>query len=146
MAEGQGIADMMAFWRDGQRQFWSAAAAQPAFADADAFAPPDWQAFDSLLEQLIGRATPENQGEAWRQAASAAAQYRDVITQTWARVQTAFEAHRRAIYDPAGRLVDLLDVDNVVTWRPSRTRGSGVYFARLKGSAPANVVKFVVLH
>ena len=102
MAEGHGIADMVAFWQDSQRAFWNAAAAQPAFADADAFAPPDWQAFDSLLEELIGAVTPETQTPAWRQATAAAAQYRDVIAAAWARIQSAFEAHRRAIHDPAG--------------------------------------------
>jgi len=97
-----GIAGLITGWRDAQRNFWSAASDTPAFADAGAFAPPDWQAFDGAILQLID-ALPEG-GEAalTGQAFTAAASYRDVIARAWARIQTEFEAHRRAIHDPSG--------------------------------------------
>ena len=100
MAEGQGFEDLMARWLEGQQQFWTAALNRPAFEDASAFAEPDWQAFDAVLDQLIGAALPEIGAAALQQATRAAARYRDVIRATWERVRVAFEAHRNAIRDP----------------------------------------------
>jgi hypothetical protein len=101
MPEGLGPQDMLRFWQESQRTFWTAAAGEPAFEDASAFAPPDWQAFDALVGHLLAGLTPD--GHDLDLAAIHAAQvcYRDVIAGTWLRIRSAFEAHRRAVWDPA---------------------------------------------
>ena len=98
---GEGPQDLVARWLESQGAFWSSAAAKPAFEDADAFAQPDWQAFDALIGQLFS-ALPDDQSARWHRAHAAIAAYRDVIQGAWVRIRTAFEAHRRAIYDPSG--------------------------------------------
>ena len=85
------IAGLIAGWQDAQRRFWSAASGKAAFADAGAFAPPDWQAFDGAILQLID-ALPENGDDnsdpaLTGQAFAAAASYRDVIARTWTRIR-----------------------------------------------------------
>ena len=105
-------AAMIAQWQEAQKAFWSAAGGQPAFADADAFASSDWQAFDALTAQFLD-VFPDQQGALWQQAHRAAGRYRDVLVGAWARVQTAFEAQRRAMHTPSGPPTD---------WRVLRDR------------------------
>ena len=102
MPEGCGPQDMLALWHEGQRAFWSAAGAKPAFADASAFAPEGLDVFDSWAEALLrGTAGSESAG-----AVRASARYRDVVLACWGRIRQAFETHRRAIYDPNAPLTD----------------------------------------
>jgi hypothetical protein len=50
------------------------------------------------------------------------------------------------IYDPNGRLIDLLrPTGQSATWLPGDGARSGVYFARLRGAGGAQVVKFLVV-
>jgi hypothetical protein len=51
------------------------------------------------------------------------------------------------IYDPAGRLTDMLQpgTRESVSWSPGKSARSGVYFARLRGRGVSQVVKFLVL-
>lgn len=113
MALDQSAWEMLGAWQKAQQGFWTAAYSQPAFADASAFAEPDWQAFDPLLHELLSTGVLERDGAALREALAAAAAYRDVILATWQRVQTAFETHRKAIHDPNGPPPD---------WRTLRDR------------------------
>jgi hypothetical protein len=52
------------------------------------------------------------------------------------------------IYDPIGRLADLLSSgsERVVQWKPRESVQPGIYFVRLRGPATTRVVKFVLLH
>lgn len=110
MPEGSTPADLLAAMKSAQEAFWSASLHQPAFASADAFAPPDWQVFDSLSDQILAVVSGED--GAIRRLRAAGAAYRDVVDETWARVRQAFEVHRRAVH-VSGTLPD---------WRVLRDR------------------------
>jgi hypothetical protein len=50
------------------------------------------------------------------------------------------------IYDPSGRLVELVGAGEALEWRPGAAASSGVYFARLRGSGGGTAtVKFLVI-
>jgi len=100
MAQGRGVDEVLSTLLEGQRAFWSAALDKPAFETADAFAEADWQAFDAVLNQLLGCTLPDAPAEKMRRATNAAAAYREVISGAWSRVRAGFEAHRNAIRDP----------------------------------------------
>ena len=95
------FADILGTWQEAQRVFWTAAASRPAFQDADAFAPPDWQAFDGFVATLMEEALPRAEAADLTRAHAAAAAYRDVIAAAWSRIREDFEAQRRALWDPA---------------------------------------------
>jgi hypothetical protein len=64
-------------------------------------------------------------------------------------IETHEESFSLEIYDPIGRLVDLLSPgsERVVQWKPRESVEPGIYFARLRGpAATTKVVKFVLLH
>ena len=95
------IHDMLESWQTAQRVFWEAAASKPAFHDADAFAPPDWQAFDGFVTTLTEAVLPEAEAEDVGRVQRASAAYRDIVAGAWARIREDFEAQRRAMWDPA---------------------------------------------
>jgi predicted outer membrane repeat protein len=49
------------------------------------------------------------------------------------------------IYDPLGRLVDRLDPNGSLEWRPGQRAVRGIYFARLESERGTSVAQFVVL-
>jgi hypothetical protein len=56
------------------------------------------------------------------------------------------EAPILEIFDPQGRLVDLLrPLGPVIRWSPARSWPRGVYFARLRGQGVSETVKFLVI-
>ena len=92
--------------QDGQRAFWSAAAKTAAFENASAFAPPDWQAFDSFAGRMLAALDPGS-GPDWQAAHAAMASYRNVISAAWSQVQNSFEVQRKALQglgDPDWRI------------------------------------------
>jgi polyhydroxyalkanoate synthase len=95
------FAQLLAGWQEAQRVFWSAAAGKPAFETADAFAPPDWQAFDGFVASLIEQVMPASGANDLRQAHAAVTAYRDVIMGAWTRIRESFDEQRRALHDPA---------------------------------------------
>lgn len=68
----------------------------------------------------------------------------------WSTAEFGFEGDLEtaslAIYDPQGRLVDLLyPSGRTVHWSPTASAAPGVYFARLRGKGISESVKFVVI-
>jgi hypothetical protein len=58
----------------------------------------------------------------------------------------AVESPALEIYDPNGRLIDLLrPTGQTATWLPGTNARSGAYFARLRGVGGVQVVKFLVI-
>lgn len=95
-----GIDAILTGWQAAQRAFWQGAASKPAFVDASAFAPPDWQAFDGFVATLTQQVLPRAKGCDLGRAQRAGAAWRDVIAGAWGRIQADFDAQRRALWDP----------------------------------------------
>ena len=95
-----GIDAILTGWQTAQQAFWQGAASKPAFVDARAFAPPDWQAFDGFVATLSEQVLPNAKACDLGRAQRAGAAWRDVISSAWARIQADFDAQRRAIWDP----------------------------------------------
>lgn len=92
---------ILAGWQQAQRVFWQAAASKPAFRDANAFAPPDWQAFDGFVATLTDEVLPEADAADVTRVHRACAEFRDIVAAAWMRIREDFEAQRRAMWDPA---------------------------------------------
>ncbi len=101
MPEGPTPLDVLFRWQESQRTFWRAAAGEPAFEDASAFALLDWQAFDGVVEHMLRGLSWDSPGIDLVEVHAACARHRDILTATWMRIRETFEAHRRAVWDPS---------------------------------------------
>ncbi|MEM7057238.1 MAG: alpha/beta fold hydrolase [Pseudomonadota bacterium] len=106
MPDGGTYTDWAKQLAESQQAFWAAAAKAPAFADASAFAPPDWQAFDGFASKMLAQ-LDLGTGPDWQAAHAALTAYRNVIMDSWSRIQRDFETQRLALQglgDPDWRI------------------------------------------
>ncbi|MEM6622856.1 MAG: alpha/beta fold hydrolase [Pseudomonadota bacterium] len=103
--EGFGPQDWLRHWQEGQQAFWTASLTA-GVENAQAFAEPDWQAFDDAMAHILAAATPQDHRAEWEAARDAGVRYRDLIQAAFARVGDAFAIQCRAIHGAGGAAMD----------------------------------------